>query len=87
MEPLTIATFNPDMIKVINCEQKKAGEINYTSVKFECNGGAMPPLGIDGKFRLSRLKNHRGNIYSLYIRFNEENEPYESMRCSCPRIL
>ena len=23
MEPLTIETFNPDMIKAINCEQKK----------------------------------------------------------------
>ena len=35
MEPLTIETFKPDMIKAVNSEQKKAGEINYTSVKFE----------------------------------------------------
>ena len=45
MEPLTIKTFNPDMIKVINSEQKRAGEINYTSVKFEYNGGKIPLLG------------------------------------------
>ena len=51
MEPLTIETFNPDMIKAINSEQKKAGEINYTSVKFEYARGAIPPLSIDGKFR------------------------------------
>ena len=51
MEPLTIKTFNPDMIKAINSEQKRAGEINYTSVKFEYNGGKIPPLRIDGKFR------------------------------------
>ena len=50
MEPLTIETFDPDMIKVINSEHKKAGEINYTSVKFEYDGGAIPPLRIDGKF-------------------------------------
>ena len=52
MEPLTIETFNPDMIKAINSEQEKAGQINYTSVKFEYAGGAIPPLRIDGKFRL-----------------------------------
>ena len=74
MEPLTIETFNPDMIKAINSEQKKAGEINYTSVKFEYNGGAIPPLRIDGKFRLFRFKNPRGDIYSLSIRCDRENE-------------
>ena len=35
MEPLTIETFNPDMIKVIDLEQKKAGDINYTSNTME----------------------------------------------------
>ena len=44
MEPLTIKTFNPDIIKVINSEQKRAAEINYTSVKFSYDGGKIPPL-------------------------------------------
>ena len=51
MEPLTIETFNPDMIKAINSEQKRAGEINYTSVKFsydEAPRGKIPPPRIDG---------------------------------------
>ena len=48
MEPLTIETFNPDMIKAINSEQKRSGEINYTPVKFEYNRGKIPPLIIDG---------------------------------------
>ena len=52
MEPLTIETFNPDMIKAIDSEQKKAGDINYTSVKFEYDGGKIPPLEVDGKFKL-----------------------------------
>ena len=30
MEPLTIETFNSDMIKAVNSEQKRAGDINYT---------------------------------------------------------
>ena len=48
MKPLTIETFEPDMTKAVNYEQKKAGEISYTSVKFEYDGGPMPPLKIDG---------------------------------------
>ena len=81
MEPLTIKTFNPDMIKVIDSEQKKAGDINYTSVKFEFNGGKIPSLSIDGKFRLFRFKNPRGDIYSLSIRCNEKNERFFERLC------
>ena len=65
MEPLTIKRFNPDMIKVINSEQKRAGEINYTLVKFIHDGGKVPPLRVDGKFRLFRFKNPKGDIYLL----------------------
>ena len=71
MEPLTIEAFNPDVIKAINSEQKRAGEINYTSVKFEYAGGKIPTLRIDGKFRLFRFKNPRGDIYLLSIRCNK----------------
>ena len=81
MEPLTIETFNQDTIKAINSEQKRAGEINYTSVKFSYNGGKLPPLRIDGKFRLFRFKNSRGDIYSLSIRCNEENERFFERLC------
>ena len=81
MESLTIETFNPDMIKAINSEQKKAGENNYTSVKFEYDRGAIPSLRINGKFRLFRFKNPRGDIYSLSIRCNRENEPFFRNLC------
>ena len=76
MEPLTIETFNPDMIKVINSEQKKAGDINYTSVKFSYDGGKIPPLRIDRKFKLFRFKNSKGDIYSLSIKCNEANKSF-----------
>ena len=81
MEPLTIETFNLDMIKVINSEQKRAGDINYTSVKFKYDGGKVPPLRIDGKFRLFRFKNSKGDIYSLSIKCNEENEAFFERLC------
>ena len=63
MKPLTIETFNPDMIKAINSEQKKAGKINYTSVKFEYNGGKIPPLRVNGKFKLFKFKNDKTDTH------------------------
>ena len=81
MEPLTIETFNPDMIKAVNSEQKRAGEINYTLVKFSYDGGKIPPLRIDGKFRLFRFKNSKGDIYSLSIRCNEANVSFFERLC------
>ena len=81
MEPLTIETFNPDMIKVINSEQKRAGDINYTSVKFTYDGGKIPPLRVDGKFKLFRFKNSKGDIYSLSIKCNEKNERFFERLC------
>ena len=64
-----------------NSEQKRAGDINYTSVKFSYDGGKVPPLRIDGKFRLFRFKNSRGDIYSLSIRCNKENESFFERLC------
>ena len=69
------------MIKAINSEQKRAGEINYTSVKFSYNGVKIPPLRSDGKVRLFRFKNSRGDIYSLSIRCNEANESFFERLC------
>ena len=81
MKPLTIETFEPDMIKAVNFEQKKAGEISYTSVKFEYNGAPLPPLKIDGKFRLFRFRNPIDDIYSLSISCDKYNKPFFRRLC------
>ena len=81
MEPLTIETFNPDMIKVANSEQKRAGDINYTSVKFEYGEGKVPPLRIDGKYGLFIFKNSKGDTYSLSIKCKEANERFLERLC------
>ena len=81
MEPLTIKTFNPDIIKAANLEKKRAGDINYTSVKFEYGEGKVPPYRTDGKFRLFRFKNSKGDIYSLSIKCNEANERFLERLC------
>ena len=81
MEPLTIETFNPDMIKVINSEQKKSGNINYTSINFEYSEGKIPPLRVDGKFKLFKFKNEKTDIYSLSMKCNEEKERFFERLC------
>ena len=69
------------MIKATTWEQKNAGEINCASVKFEYAGGKIPPLRIDGKFRLFRFKSPRGDIYSLSIRCDSANESFFERLC------
>ena len=50
------------MSKAINSEQKKSGNINYTSVKFTYDGGKIPPLRVDEKLKLFRYKNPKADI-------------------------
>ena len=68
MEPLTIKTFDPVMAEAIESEQKKAGDIIYTSVKFSYNESKVPPIRINGEFKLFNFK---GN-YSLSIKCDGE---------------
>ena len=81
MKTLTIETFIPDMIKAVNYKQKKGGEINYTSVKFDYARGSTLPLRIDSKFRLTRFKNPRGDIFSLSIKCDEAKESFFRKLC------
>ena len=71
-------SFKPDKIKAINSEQKRAGNVNYTSVKFEYDGDKMPLLRIDETFKLFRFK---GPIYSLSINCNEDLEVFFENLC------
>ena len=38
MDPLVIKQFDPVLVEAIDCEQKKAGDITYTSAKFGYDG-------------------------------------------------
>ena len=74
MEALTIETFKPDKITAISVDDKRSGEFYYKSVKFTYDGGEMPPICIDGNFRLFRFRNKNGDIYSLSITCDATNE-------------
>ena len=70
MEPLTIKTFGLILIEAIESEQKKAGDIIYTSVKFSYNDGKVPSIRINGEFKLFNFK---GN-YSLSIQCDDDEK-------------
>ena len=65
MKPLTIDSFEPEKIRAVSSDLNSVDNFNYTSVRFEYNGEAVPPLRIDGSFRLFRHKNSKGPIYFL----------------------
>ena len=67
MEALTIEMFKPDKITAISADDKSSGEFNYKSVKFAYDGGEVPPIHIDGDFRLFRFRNKNSDTYSLSI--------------------
>ena len=76
MVVLTIETFKTDKITAINVDDKSSGEFNYKSVKFAYDGGEVPPIRIDGDFRLFRFRNKNSDTYSLSITCDPTNESF-----------
>ena len=54
---------------------KSSGGSNYKSVKFAYDGGEVPPIRIDGDFRLFRFRNNN-DTYSLSITCDPTNESF-----------
>ena len=81
MKPLTIDSFKPDKIRAVSSDLKSVDDFSYTSIKFEYDGDKIPPLRIDGTFRIFKFKNSKGSIYSLSINCDESLEEFfESLR-------
>ena len=57
-------------------DDKSSGGSNYKSVKFAYDGGEVPPIHIDGNFRLFRFRNKNCDTYSLLITCDPTNESY-----------
>ena len=76
MVVLTIETFKTDKITAISVDDKSSGCSNYKSVKFACDGGEVPPIRIDGDFRLFRFRNKKRDTYSLSISCDPTNESF-----------
>ena len=76
MMALTIETFKTDKITAISVTDKSSGGSSYKSVKFTYDGGEVPPIRIDGDFRLFRFRNKNSDAYSLSITCDPTNESF-----------
>ena len=72
MDLLVVKQFDPVLAEAIESEQKKAGDITYTSIKFGYDGGKVPPNRVNGEFKLFNFK---GN-YSLSIQCDDEKAEF-----------
>ena len=76
MVVLTIETFKTDKITAISVDDKSSGGSNYKSVQFAYDRGEVPPIRIDGDFRLFRFRNKNSDTYSLSITCDSTNESF-----------
>ena len=76
MVVLTIETFKTDKITAISVDDKSSRGSNYKSVKFAYDGGEVPPIRIDGDFRLFRFRNKNSDTCSLSITCDPTNESF-----------
>ena len=76
MKPLTIDSLKTNNIRAVSSDLKSVDDFNYTSVKFEYDGDKIPPLRIDGTFRIFKFKNSKSSIYYLSINCDESLEEF-----------
>ena len=79
MKRLTQIRSQPSVWKhesVGEAHDKSSRGSNYKSVKFAYDGGEIPPIRIDGDFRLFRSRNKNSDTYSLSITCDLTNESF-----------
>ena len=76
METLTIKTFKTSKISAVEVSERLSKGFKYKSVSFAYDGGEVPPVRIDGKFRIFKFENKNGPIYSLAINCAGDNETF-----------
>ena len=70
MEALTIKDFETSKISIAKVSDKRSKDFKYKSVTFNYDGGEVPPIRIDGNFRVFKFENRNvgGPAYSLAIK-------------------
>ena len=76
MEALTIKTFKTGKISTVEVSERRSKDFNYKSIKFAYDGGEVPPIMVDGNFRIFKFENKNGPAYSLVINCTGDNESF-----------
>ena len=60
MEALTIKTFKTSKISAVKVSERQSKDFKYKSIKFAYDGEEVPPLRVDGNFRVFKFENKNG---------------------------
>ena len=76
MEALTIKTFKTSKISAVEVSERRSKDFNCKSIRFAYDGGEVPPIRVDGNFRIFKSENKNGPVYSLVINCAGDNESF-----------
>ena len=77
MEALTIRTFKTSKISAIKVSEKSSKGFDYKSIRFAYDGKEeIPPIRVDGDFRIFKFYNENGPAYSLTINCTGDVESF-----------
>ena len=76
MEALTIKTFKTSKISTAEVRENRSREFKYKSIRSTYNGEEVPPIRVDGNFRVSKFNNKNGPVYPLVINCSGDNESF-----------
>ena len=76
MEALTIKTFKTSKISAVEVSERQSKNFKYKSIKFAYDGEEVPPIRVDGNFRVFKFENKNGPVYSLVINCTGDNESF-----------
>ena len=76
MEALTIKTFKTSKISAAEVRENRSQEFKYKSIRFAYDGAEVPPIRVDGNFRVFKFDNTNGPVYSLAINCTGDNESF-----------
>ena len=76
MEAVTIKTFKTSIISAVEVREIPSKDFNDKSIRFTYDGGEVPPIRVDGNFRIFKFENKNGPVYSLVINCTGGNESF-----------
>ena len=74
MEALTIKTSETSKISTAKVRENRSKDFKYKSVTFDRE--EVPPIRVDGNFRVFKFENKNGSVYSLVINCTGDNESF-----------
>ena len=76
MEALTIKTLKTNKISTAEVSEKRSQDFRYKSVTFTYGRAEVPPIRVDGNFRIFKFENRNGPVYSLAINCTRDSESF-----------